>query len=180
MKKGVFLLFLTLISWLSISWHVSSSWYRSTCYNIGDEESYCSCKAQDFKPENPIDQGIYQSCMAEVNVKKNEEENKKAEAEHKQAVLEEKIRKLEEKAKTTEEKVEAVVEKTVEKKMTQEEAEAFAGLKEKATTIESLVPIIKSKDFETQQKVNLILETFKASKDDYTRSVWIYLSYLLK
>ena len=107
--------------------------------------------------------------MAEVNVKKNEEENKKVEAEHKQAVLEEKIRKLEEKA--TEEKVETVVEKTVEKKMTQEEAEAFAGLKEKETIIDSLVPIIKSKDEATQQKISLILKTFKASKDDYTRSV---------
>lgn len=54
------------------------------------------------------------------------------------------------------------------------------GLWGKSKAIESLVPIIKSKDSETQQKISLILETFKASKDDYTRSVWIYLSYLLK
>lgn len=173
MKKGLVIVLLTLFS------YSFAFWWRGNC-SVADAESNCRCKAQDFDRANPIDQGIYESCMAEVNVKKNEEENKKVEAEHKQAVLEEKIRKLEEKAKATEEKVETVVEKTVEKKMTQEEAEAFAGLKEKATIIESLVPIIKSKDSETQQKISLILDSFKASKDEYTKSVGIYLSYLLK
>lgn len=118
--------------------------------------------------------------MAEVNVKKNEEENKKVEAEHKQAVLEEKIRKLEEKAKATEEKVETVVEKTVEKKMTQEEAEAFAGLKEKAKTIESLVPIIKARDETTQNRIKAILEGFKVSSDMYTKNIGFYLGYLMR
>lgn len=57
---------------------------------------------------------------------------------------------------------------------------AKSALGSKASIIEGLVPVIKSKDSETQQKVSLILETFKASKDEYTRNVGIYLSYLLE
>lgn len=57
---------------------------------------------------------------------------------------------------------------------------AKSSLGSKASILESLVPIIKSKDSETQKKVSLILETFKASKDEYTRNVGIYLDYLLK
>ena len=173
MKKGLVIVLLTLFS------YSFAFWWRGNC-SVADAESNCRCKAQDFDRANPIDQGIYESCMAEVNVKKNEEENKKVEAEHKQAVLEEKIRKLEEKAKATEEKVETVAEKTVEKKMTQEEAEAFAGLKEKATIIESLVPIIKSKDETTQNRIKAILEGFKVSSDMYTKNIGFYLGYLMR
>lgn len=57
---------------------------------------------------------------------------------------------------------------------------AKSALGSKASILESLVPIIKSKDPETQKKVSLILETFKASKDEYTRNVGVYLSHLLE
>lgn len=69
----------------------------------------------------------------------------------------------------------------LENKETKKEAElAKSALGAKASIIESLVPVIKSKDSETQQKVSLILESFKASSDEYTRNVGIYLSYLLE
>nr|DAN33819.1 MAG TPA: hypothetical protein [Caudoviricetes sp.]DAN63484.1 MAG TPA: hypothetical protein [Caudoviricetes sp.] len=57
---------------------------------------------------------------------------------------------------------------------------AKLALGTKASIIESLVPIIKSKDEATQKKVSLILESFRASKDEYTRNVGLYLSYLLE
>lgn len=169
MKKSLVALFFALL--------LSSSvfWYRGSC-TPADEESDCACKARDNDLTKPIDQGIYQSCMAEVNVKKNEEANKKAETEHKQAALEEKIRKLEEKTNATEEKVATVLEK----KMTQEEATAYASLKEKVVIIESLVGAIKEKDAETQAKVRAVLEVFKLSKDEYTKNIGLYLSYLLR
>ena len=60
------------------------------------------------------------------------------------------------------------------------ETQAHNALGEKVAVVESLAKVIKEKDAETQARVKAILESFKASKDEYTRSVGIYLSYLLK
>nr|DAX89085.1 MAG TPA: hypothetical protein [Caudoviricetes sp.] len=60
------------------------------------------------------------------------------------------------------------------------ETQARIALGEKAVVVESLAKVIKEKDTETQKKVSLILESFKVSKDEYTRNIGIYLSYLLK
>ena len=97
-------------------------------------------------------------------------EEKQKELEAKQAELEKKQKELEMKAEAME----------VKAKFTPEAELAKSALGSKASIIESLVPIIKSKDSETQKKVSLILETFKASKDEYTKNVGIYLSYLLE
>lgn len=97
-------------------------------------------------------------------------EEKQKELEAKQANLEKKQKELEKKAETIE----------VKAKSSPEAELAKSSLGSKASILESLVPIIKSKDPETQKKVSLILENFKASKDEYTRNVGIYLSYLLE
>lgn len=96
------------------------------------------------------------------------EKNKELEA--KQAELEKKQKELEMKAEAIEAKA----------RFTPEAEFAKSALGAKASIIEGLVPVIKSKDSETQQKVSLILETFKASSDEYTRNIGIYLSYLLE
>lgn len=100
----------------------------------------------------------------------NKVKEKNEELEAKQAELEKKQKELEIKAEAIE----------VKAKSTPETELAKSALGSKASIIESLVPIIKSKDEATQKKINLILETFKASKDEYTRNVGIYLSYLLE
>ena len=97
-------------------------------------------------------------------------EEKQKELEAKQAELEKKQKELEMKAEAME----------VKAKFTPEVELAKSSLGSKTSILESLVSIIKSKDSETQKKVSLILETFKASKDEYTRNVGIYLDYLLK
>lgn len=97
-------------------------------------------------------------------------EAKQKELEAKQAELEKKQKELEAKAEAME----------VKAKFTPEAELAKSALGNKASILESLVPIIKSKDEAAQKKVSLILETFKASKDEYTRNVGIYLDYLLK
>ena len=66
------------------------------------------------------------------------------------------------------------------KTMDATETQARIALGEKAVVVESLAKVIKEKDTETQKKVSLILESFKVSKDEYTRNIGIYLSYLLK
>lgn len=66
------------------------------------------------------------------------------------------------------------------KTMDATETQARIALGEKAMVVESLAKVIKEKDAETQKKIKAILESFKASKDEYTRSIGIYLSYLLK
>jgi hypothetical protein len=100
----------------------------------------------------------------------NKVKEKNEELEAKQAELEKNQKELEIKAEAIE----------VKAKSTPETELAKSALGSKASIIESLVPIIKSKDEATQKKINLILETFKASKDEYTRNVGIYLSYLLE
>jgi hypothetical protein len=60
------------------------------------------------------------------------------------------------------------------------ENHAYLELGEKAVVVESLSKVIKEKDAETQKKIKAILESFKASKDEYTKNIGIYLSYLLK
>ena len=60
------------------------------------------------------------------------------------------------------------------------ETQARNVLGEKSVVVEELAKVIKEKDAETQDRVKAILEAFKASKDEYTRSIGIYLSYLLK
>ncbi len=110
---------------------------------------------------------------------------KQAELEKKQAALEKRQKELEEKAQAEEKKKE-------EKKSTQEEAKpigkkmdstenhAYLALGEKAVVVESLAKVIKEKDAETQSRVKAVLESFKASKDEYTKNIGLYLSYLLK
>ena len=115
--------------------------------------------------------------MSEESAKLSEREGEKQKLlEEKQKELEAKQAELEKRQKELEAKAEAKVEKSF-----SSEAElAKSSLGSKASILESLVPIIKSKDEATQKKVSLILETFKASKDEYTRNVGIYLDYLLK
>lgn len=66
------------------------------------------------------------------------------------------------------------------KTMDATETQARIALGEKAVVVESLAKVIKEKDAETQSRVKAVLESFKASKDEYTKSIGIYLSYLLK
>ena len=110
---------------------------------------------------------------------------KQAELEKKQAALEKRQKELEEKAQAEEKKKEEEkrtekVDKPSEKKMDSIENQAYLELGEKAVAVESPSKAIKEKDAETQKKVSLILESFKVSKDEYTRNIGIYLSYLLK
>ena len=170
MKKGLIIFILAIMSWFS------AFWYRGNC-SVADSESWCGCKARDFDVSKPINQTIYQSCISEESAKLSEREGEKQKLlEEKQKELEAKQAELEKRQKELEAKAEAKVEKSF-----SSEAElAKSALGSKTSILESLVPIIKSKDEATQKKVSLILETFKASKDEYTRNVGIYLDYLLK
>ena len=60
------------------------------------------------------------------------------------------------------------------------ENQAYLELGEKVVVIESLSKVIKEKDTETQARVKAVLEAFKSSKDEYTKNIGLYLSYLLK
>ena len=103
-------------------------------------------------------------------------EEKQAELEKKQAELEAKQKALEEQAI---EQVGAKIEK-IEKKMDIVEAQAFASLGNKASIAEAIAEVVKRRDEATQQKIHLILESFKLSKDEYTRNIGFYLGYLLR
>jgi len=174
MKKGLIIFILAIMSWFS------AFGYRGSC-SPADLESGCACKARDFDVSKPINQTIYQSCMSEETAKLNEREGEKQKLlEEKQKELEVKQAELEKKQKELEKKAEAVEAKEGQKKHSPEVESAKVSLGSKASILESLVPIIKSKDSDTQKRISLILETFKASKDEYTRSVGIYLSYLLE
>ena len=110
---------------------------------------------------------------------------KQAELEKQQAELEKRQKELEEKAQAEEKKKEEKKStqeeaKPIEKKMDWTENHAYLELGEKAVVVESLAKVIKEKDTETQKKIKAILESFKASKDEYTKNIGIYLSYLLK
>ena len=109
---------------------------------------------------------------------------KQAELEKKQAALEKRQKELEEKAqaeeKKKEEKSTQEEAKTIEKKMDSVENQAYLELGEKAVVVESLAKVIKEKDTETQARVKAVLEVFKSSKDEYTKNIGLYLSYLLK
>lgn len=109
---------------------------------------------------------------------------KQAELEKKQAELEKRQKELEEKAqaeeKKKEEKSTQEEAKTIEKKMDSVENQAYLELGEKAVVVESLAKVIKEKDTETQARVKAVLEAFKSSKDEYTKNIGLYLSYLLK
>lgn len=110
---------------------------------------------------------------------------KQAELEKKQAELEKRQKELEDKAQAEEKKKEEKKStqeeaKPIEKKMDSTENHAYLELGEKAVVVESLSKVIKEKDAETQKKIKAILESFKASKDEYTKNIGIYLSYLLK
>mgnify|MGYP000415896722 FL=1 len=120
--------------------------------------------------------------IKQLEEKKKQEEYLKS-PEYKQKLLEEKQKELEAKQAELEKRqkeLEAKAEAKVEKSFSSEAELAKSALGSKTSILESLVPIIKSKDEATQKKVSLILETFKASKDEYTRNVGIYLDYLLK
>lgn len=110
---------------------------------------------------------------------------KQAELEKKQAALEKRQKELEEKAQAEEKKKEEKKStqeeaKPIEKKMDSTENHAYLELGEKAVVVESLAKVIKEKDTETQARVKAVLESFKASKDEYTKNIGLYLSYLLK
>lgn len=108
---------------------------------------------------------------------------KNIELEAKQAELEKKQAELETKSEAkAEAKVEIKEEKKAEKVPTEEveKAKLWIKLKNRLEIVESLAVAIKSKDEATQKKINLILETFKVSDDEYTRNIGFYLSYLLK
>ena len=110
---------------------------------------------------------------------------KQAELEKKQAALEKRQKELEEKAQAEEKKKEEKKRtqeeaKPIEKKMDSTENHAYLELGEKAVVVESLAKVIKEKDTETQARVKAVLESFKASKDEYTKNIGLYLSYLLK
>ena len=72
------------------------------------------------------------------------------------------------------------VDKPSEKKMDSLENQAYLELGEKAVVVESLSKVIKEKNTETQARVKAVLEVFKSSKDEYTKNIGLYLSYLLK
>lgn len=61
-----------------------------------------------------------------------------------------------------------------------EVAEAKKHLWNKVAIIESIAREIKLRDTETQMKIKSILDSFRSSNDTYTKSVGIYLDYLLK
>ena len=61
-----------------------------------------------------------------------------------------------------------------------EVAEAKKHLWNKITIIESIANEVKLRDDETQMKIKLILDSFRSSDDNYTKSVGVYLEYLLK
>lgn len=110
---------------------------------------------------------------------------KQAELEKKQAALEKRQKELEEKAQAEEKKKEEKKStqeeaKPIEKKMDSTENHAYLELGEKAVVVESLAKVIKEKDTETQARVKSVLEVFKSSKDEYTKNIGLYLSYLLK
>ena len=110
---------------------------------------------------------------------------KQAELEKKQVELEKRQKELEEKAQAEEKKKEEKKStqeeaKPIEKKMDSTENHAYLELGEKAVVVESLSKVIKEKDTETQARVKAVLEVFKSSKDEYTKNIGLYLSYLLK
>ena len=110
---------------------------------------------------------------------------KQAELEKKQVELEKRQKELEEKAQAEEKKKEEKKStqeeaKTIEKKMDSTETHAYLELGEKAVVVDGLAKAIKEKDAETQARVKALLESFKASKDEYTKNIGLYLSYLLK
>ena len=57
--------------------------------------------------------------------------------------------------------------------------DAKKALWNKASIFESLVPLFKAKDQATQDRVKALLDTFKSSKDSYTRNIGIYFWYLV-
>ena len=61
-----------------------------------------------------------------------------------------------------------------------EVAEAKKHLWNKVAIIESIAKEVKLRDAETQMKIRSILDSFRSSDDEYTKSVGIYLDYLLK
>lgn len=57
---------------------------------------------------------------------------------------------------------------------------AKKALWKKASIFESLVPLFKAKDKETQDAVRALLVIFKSSRDPYTRNIGIYFWYLIE
>lgn len=62
----------------------------------------------------------------------------------------------------------------------QEVTQAKKALWNKASIFESLIPLFKAKDKETQDAVRALLVIFKSSRDPYTRNIWIYFEYLIE
>lgn len=154
------------------------SWDHADLGYLRDEVKLKACieKREEEKKATYLNSPEYQQKL--LAEKQGELEKKQAELEKRQEELEEKAqaeeKKKEEKKSTQEEA------KPLEKKMDSVENQAYLELGEKAVVMESLSKVIKEKDAETQARVKAVIESFKASKDEYTRNIGIYLSYLLK
>lgn len=143
-------------------------------YNI----AYMSYKADIQRQSKNILGEIYQNA-SEKYKEKNSELMRKVDVLYKRIEDNEKHQEEEKEKKKAENERKKQEEVRLQWLLKKEAELGKSALGAKASIIESLVPVIKSKDSETQQKVSLILETFKASSDEYTRSVGFYLSYLL-
>ena len=91
--------------------------------------------------------------------------------------IQETAKKAEEQAKK--EAAEAEVKKTQDEKDA-EIQKAKEYLWNKAAIFEWLVPLFKEKDMFVQARVKTLLETFKLSKDPYTKNIGIYFGYLVE
>ena len=153
------------------------SWDHADLGYLRDEVKLKACieKREEEKKSTYLNSPEYQQKL--LAEKQAELEKKQAELEKRQKELEEKTQ-AEEKKKEEEKRTEK--DKPSEKKMDSFENQAYLELGEKAVVVESLSKVIKEKDTETQARVKAVLEVFKSSKDEYTKNIGLYLSYLLK
>lgn len=154
------------------------SWDHADLGYLRDEVKLKACieKREEEKKAAYLNSPEYQQKL--LAEKQAELEKKQAELEKRQKELEEKAQ-AEEKKKEEEKRTERV-DKPSEKKMDSLENQAYLELGEKAVVVENLSKAIKEKDVGTQARVKAVLEVFKSSKDEYTKNIGLYLSYLLK
>ena len=168
----------TMLCMNGCSWETLYSWDHADLGYHRDEVKLKACieKREEEKKAAYLKSPEYQQKL--LAEKQAALEKKQAELEKRQKELEEKAqaeeKKKEEKKSTQEEA------KPIEKKMDSTENHAYLELGEKAVVVESLSKVIKEKDTETQARVKAVLEVFKSSKDEYTKNIGLYLSYLLK
>ena len=152
-------------AWINC-WESTDSWCSQTKRRY-EEQVKGKTEIEMLKLEN------------EVKEKNKELEAQKNELEKKQAGLESKPKE----SRGSKEIQEPKMVKKVETKNYQLPSEielVKRSLGSKASVIESLVPIIKSKDEATQNKIKALLEDFKVSSDMYTKNIGFYLGYLMR